>query len=314
MQGMSLEGITSQRGVQLSTVQSYIAEAMAAGYAYPWHRLGVPHHVMAVVCDHLQAFHKQQQQQEPWPGDDQKSGHERQQEVQHHPEREGQHQAKAHGSSVRPDLQPAAAAAQQQGRGAVSGMCQAPVLHASARQHLQHLHDQQHKTANVQWSDGRQQQPHRGDLQPSLQQNTTLPLQKVTHSQLLPHQQQQEPFRGSDQHGSSDLPGLHTSNGMLKDQGLGCRLTLPVWLHPNGTVTAESQDLQAHAAQSESVSSQLLALPDVALIRELVKTGQGTKALRDQMGSDAISYGHLRLALAHVYRLQLAVTDCMVLS
>ena len=102
-----------------------------------------------------------------------------------------------------------------------------------------------------------------------------------------------------------------------KDPDPGCRLTVQApqsWLHPNGTVTADSQALQAHAAHPESASSDPIALPDADLVRELVRTGQGTKALREQMGSEAISYGHIRLALAHLYRQQLLVTDCTVLA
>ncbi|KAL3131058.1 hypothetical protein ABBQ38_000374 [Trebouxia sp. C0009 RCD-2024] len=60
-QGLSMEAIASQRAVQLSTVQSYIAEAMAAGYTYPWHRMKVPFFMLASLCGHLRAYHKQQQ-------------------------------------------------------------------------------------------------------------------------------------------------------------------------------------------------------------------------------------------------------------
>ncbi|KAL0037504.1 hypothetical protein WJX77_000402 [Trebouxia sp. C0004] len=58
-QSVSMDSIASQRALQLGTVQSYIAEAMAAGYEYPWHRMGVPCHVLSSLCSHLRAHHKQ---------------------------------------------------------------------------------------------------------------------------------------------------------------------------------------------------------------------------------------------------------------
>ncbi|KAL0047414.1 hypothetical protein WJX82_002778 [Trebouxia sp. C0006] len=50
-QGVSMDSIASQRALQLGTVQSYIAEAMAAGYGYPWHRMGAPYHLLTVAKD-----------------------------------------------------------------------------------------------------------------------------------------------------------------------------------------------------------------------------------------------------------------------
>lgn len=40
-QGFTLESIAAQRGVRLETVQGYLADAIAGGYAYDWHRCGV---------------------------------------------------------------------------------------------------------------------------------------------------------------------------------------------------------------------------------------------------------------------------------
>lgn len=39
--GLSIEEIAVKKGVRLTTVESYLVEAMQAGLAYPWHRLGV---------------------------------------------------------------------------------------------------------------------------------------------------------------------------------------------------------------------------------------------------------------------------------
>ncbi len=39
----------------------------------------------------------------------------------------------------------------------------------------------------------------------------------------------------------------------------------------------------------------------MSLLKELVLTGKGTKALRDSMDDCDMTYGQLRLALAHLY-------------
>ena len=57
-----MEAIAAQRKLQLGTVQSYIAEAMAAGNGYPWHRMGLPHVVLASLCGQVRHYQKHLQQ------------------------------------------------------------------------------------------------------------------------------------------------------------------------------------------------------------------------------------------------------------
>ena len=55
-QGMAIAGVAVQRGIQRDSVEGYLAEAIIAGWAYSWGRLGVSdsalHHV-AAVCGEL---------------------------------------------------------------------------------------------------------------------------------------------------------------------------------------------------------------------------------------------------------------------
>ncbi|KAL3131059.1 hypothetical protein ABBQ38_000375 [Trebouxia sp. C0009 RCD-2024] len=70
-----------------------------------------------------------------------------------------------------------------------------------------------------------------------------------------------------------------------------------VSLQPDGGLR-----LQHGSGSSAQVGSQRpVQLPDMQLVRELVVTSKGTKAIRDSMDTLVLSYGHMRLALAHIY-------------
>jgi len=70
-----------------------------------------------------------------------------------------------------------------------------------------------------------------------------------------------------------------------------------VVMHSNGVV----QVCHGTRVVGGSPNSKVVQLPDMSVLKELVQTGKGTKALRDSMDDCDMTYGQLRLALAHLY-------------
>ena len=285
-QELSLDSIASQRSVQLSTVQSYIAEAMTAGYPYPWHRLGVPHALLASLCSHLNAFHQYQLEV-----------------VQLQQQSEGQQQQQGTGQGYQLQVQQGQSVTQHQ-----LGAQSCPQKQAEA---ALCLHPEESP-----WR--QQQQP---DPVLCMQHAGVLMQQRSIASANLPPPPRQ---RHMPQHWSAlpaqcvakqaDLSGRDRGGGVF-DVGVAQQQSLTpanseqscapqLWLQPDGTVTPR---LQAMGCSDNvgCVGQQGVQLVNVALIEELVKTGKDTKALREWMGSDAMSYGQMRVALAHLYRLTL---------
>ena len=191
-----MEAIAAQRTLQLGTVQSYIAEAMAAGFSYPWHRMGVPHCILASLCGHVTAYHKLQLQQ------------------------------------------------------------QERLQQASKQQSQNETEDQQELCSKGQ--------------------------------QCLLLKQQQ--------HGNSGMAQSQPSCsqcGLLQSQS-------NVSLHTDGLVRSAQEEL-VDLSTTEGQQRRCTRLPDSSLLAELVLTGKGRKALRDSMDSSLLTYGHMRLALAHIY-------------
>ena len=193
-----MEAIAAQRTLQLGTVQSYIAEAMAAGFSYPWHRMGVPHRILASLCGHVTAYHKLQLQQ------------------------------------------------------------QERLQQASEQQSQNETEDQQQQEL---CSKGQQC--------------------------LLLKQQQ----RGNS--GVAQSQASCSQCGLLQSQS-------SVSLHTDGLVRSAQEEV-VDLSTTEGQQGRCTRLPDSSLLTELVLTGKGRKALRDSMDSSLLTYGHMRLALAHIY-------------
>ena len=298
LQGVDLEGIARQRVVQLGTVQSYIAEAMAAGHPYPWHRLGVPQPLLATLCIHLTAFHKLLQQQQ------QTDVLQQQQQQQQQSDVLQQQQQDSHIPQQQVQIQQHAQVQQQQ-PGHMHQQAQVQTQHWPNQQQVAQCWPQQHPVAVPQVHEHRQWQQH-PDVVLDMQHVAGLTL--LQHStpaqgaQLGPQQQQ----RQLPQHWSSKavqgLPAqqatpIATANTSATCQEAtaqaGKKLLCPrLWLQPNGMLSG-TQAEHSHL------------LPDMDMVKELVKTGQGTRALREYMGPDVISYGQMRMALAHIYCLML---------
>ena len=293
---MSLDSIASQRGVQLSTVQSYIAESMTAGYAYPWHRLGVPHTLLASLCGHLNAFYRYQQQ--PVQLLRQSEG-----QQQQHIEGQQQQQQQSTGQELQLQVQQSqqAETVTQQQLGARRG----PQNQAEAETllHQQETHLQQHTTNSV---PGVQ---HAGcSMQPGGSALASLP-PPLQHLQRQMPQHWSAPFA---QAVAKQAKPSQTGGGLLAVGSAQQQDLAPAnsehscapqqWLQPDGTMTLQVQAMQT-IDEVGHVSQQGVQLMSVGLLEELVTTGQSTKALKEWMGPDAMSYGQMQIALAHLFRL-----------
>lgn len=266
-----MEAIASQRAVQLSTVQSYIAEAMAAGYSYPWHRMSLPFPVLASLCGHLRAYHKQQlladaqllQRQE---GD---ASGQRQDSLQQQVSLSESHEG-AKGQAV-------------SATGCHGLRTGSRVPHQGGQ-----CHQQQHQ------QDGKQIlcEQH---LECHLQ-SGPLPMQQAAVAVLQPTHEAVSDM--SNQAVRSDPDVMHGQGacghcGQL--QGVES-----VMLQPDGYV-CPGGDSSTCLVVAQVQNQQPVQLPDMQLVRELVMTSKGTKAIRDSMETSVLSYGHMRLALAHIY-------------
>lgn len=67
LQGMSVADIARTRRILPDTVESYIADAITAGYSYPWHRMAVSDSTLHQVLHYVSLRVQQQQQQGPSP-------------------------------------------------------------------------------------------------------------------------------------------------------------------------------------------------------------------------------------------------------
>ena len=252
-QGLSMEAIASQRAVQLSTVQSYIAEAMAAGYSYAWHRMGIPFCILASLCGHVRAYHKQQLLPEE------------QQQQAASDEIQGclQHQAGSanlpHESHSGPQ-----AALIRDGLDLVTGQ-----LQQTEKKPLQH---RQLPGLHVQLASSAQQHQEGCLLTQVAAANTCHQCSKSLGQQSM---------QGQDR---CSQCGLLQEDPNLK-------------LHPSGLIHLNSESsIGAHEIDQLPVQ-----LPDMQLTRQMVLTSKGTKALRDSMVTCLLTYGHMRLGLAHVF-------------
>ena len=270
-----MEVIASQRAVQLSTVQSYIAEAMAAGYSYPWHRMRLPFSILASLCGHVRAYHKQQLLADARLLEQRQSyaGGQMQDRQQHHTAPGGLHQG--------PEVQSASA----------TGCHEAGTAAGGLHQEGQYQQRQQHASGHEQH---RQQLP--GQHSKCHQHRGALPAQQAAVAVL----QSKSAIVGE----KSNVPVCDATNVR---QGLGvcshCGLlqgTGSIMLQPDGQVFACS-DSSTCLSPAQVQSQQPVQLPDMQLVRELVMTSKGTKAIRDSMDTSVLSYGDMRLALAHVY-------------
>lgn len=255
-----MDAIASQRTLQLGTVQSYIAEAMAAGYGYPWHRMGVPHCILVSLCDHVRAYHRQlMQQQEPEQLQQaaQSQPHSLWQELQQEPKQPQGHTVQQH--CIRDEQQ----------------------------QHV--LHRQQHDT-------NPQQQPLRNARSPVHRSHTECTAVPCTAPASDEHEQLAVSVASDGLLDDSSCSAWMLTQaqvvcrrcGLLQDQGNAI-------LHGDGSVHV------LHGNRATGACPQAVQLPELGFIRELVLTGKGTKALRDSMHMCAMTYGHMRLSLAHVY-------------
>lgn len=270
MQGLTLDGITSQRGVQLGTIQSYIAEAMAAGYPYPWHRLGVPHALLATFCSQLTAFSKHKQQQdEIWL-------QHQQQQLQADPQAKPKQEIKLHVVPAQAQQQPEAPSGLQQ--------LQPQIQNYNATS--------QHTGCAVQ----QERQAHGHIVCHQLQQQMPQHMSRVDAQQLSAVTQTAEQQSGT---GVLSVASQENVDLAPAQQQHAPQL----WLQLDGTVTQRPSEVQAGLQDIEPVGQLAVKLPDQSLVSDLVKTGQGIKPLRDYIGPDVMAYGQMRIALAHLYRL-----------
>jgi len=255
MQGVSMDSIASQRALQLGTVQSYIAEAMAAGYGYPWHRMGVPYHVLASLCSHVRAYHKHVEQchkqqaqthQLPQSGEQQEHVHQLELECELQQPQQQQHYQSQHRHHQSQQQQ-------QRQRGVKEGQTHTQADNADAIFAVPPAWECKEATAAV-----------AADLSQDEKSNLSSTL-----------------ARGQAVCSDCKLPC---------DQGA-------VVMHNNGAV----QVCHGVRAVGCGPNSRVVQLPDMSLLTELVQTGKGTKALQDSMDDCDMTYGQLRLALAHLY-------------
>ena len=260
-----MEAIASQRAVQLSTVQSYIAEAMAAGYSYPWHRMRLPFSILASLCGHVCAYHKQQlladarqllKQQES------NAGGLKQGSQQHQTAPGEAHQ----GVEVQPVSPP----------GCHRVGIWAGGLHQGGQQ--QHQHSSQHE---------HHRQPLPGQHSQCCRQGGLLPEHQAAAAAL-----QSKPAVMGDMF-ATDITKVCSHCGLSQ----GCESLM---LHPDGQVFPSGDSITRLAA-AQAQSQQPVQLPDMQLVRGLAMTSRGTKAIRDSMDTSVLSYGPMRLALAHIY-------------
>ena len=254
VQGMSMEAIATQRTLQLGTVQSYIAEAMTAGYAYPWHRMGLPHCILASLCSHVRAYHKQLMQQEGGL-------------LQHPCQLERM-------SCQEPDMQQPQWQTKHQQHGSMRTQQQ---LHQQeARQSSDRLGQAQtsHATGSSAFSAQAAAQHY---------QATTGPAGMGS---------------GADAASCLDVPLIQAQAvchecGLSLDQG-SAELGSSGLVHmPNQKSTDRDTIARCGGGAAQ--------LPEMSGLTDLVLTGKGTKALRDGMQNSTVTYGHMRLALAHMH-------------
>ena len=256
MQGVSMDSIASQRALQLGTVQSYIAEAMAAGYGYPWHRMGAPYHVLASLCSHVRAHHKQVEQYRKQQAQTQQLPQSGQQQQQ---------QQQVHQLELECDLQ-----------------------HQSQQQH--HHQSQQQQQQQQQRQKGvREGQTHtqadNADAVCALAPGWKC--KEATVAVAADLNCDENPALAST---SAEGQAVCSDCKLPCDQGI-------VVMHSDGAV----QVCHGIRAVGGGPNSKVVQLPDMSVLKELVQTGKGTKALRDSMDSCDMAYGQLRLALAHLY-------------
>ena len=253
-----MTAIASQRAVQLSTVQSYIAEAMAAGYSYAWHRMDIPFSILACLCGHVRAYHKQQllsleQQQQ----------------------------------SVAADIH--------------QGQIQDCQQHQAGPQNRPCGTDDSPQPALIKIS-----------LDPAASQAQQLEQKPLQHSQLpalrvhpLPGEQQHQeghfPLHGAAA-GACDRPLGGGGQRSMQGHGVCSQCGLlqedpTLRLQPSGLYHLDNEN-STGAAEPLQPSVQL---PDMQVIRQLVLTSKEAKALRDSMESCLLTYGHMRLGLAHMF-------------
>ena len=259
-----MESIVSQRAVQLSTVQSYMAEAMAAGYSYPWHRIEVPFSMLASLCGHLRAYHKQQLLSDAALLQKQPGGTTQMQD-------DKQQQAAA---CQQADFQALPASPRQ-------GLCAGAGGLPRGRQ--DHHHQQQQQQYVVQHE--QYQQPLFG------------PQLECVH-QAMPKQAAAVKVQSAAEEGASGQP-LH--GGMQGQAVCGhCALLKDAEsarLQPDGWLCVQ----HGTSSSAQAGGQRPVQFPDMHLVRELVVTSKGTKAIRDSMDTLVLSYGEMRLALAHIY-------------
>ena len=277
LQGLSMEAIASQRAVQLSTVQSFIAETLAAGFSYPWHRMKLPFSILASLCGHVRAYHKQQlladarlleQQQSDADG----SRQDRQQQ---------QHQAALGECHEGPEVQPLSVTG-------CHGVCiRAGGLDQGGQYQQQQQYDLQHE---------QHRQPQPEQKSECHQPRGPLPVQQA--AAVLLHSNPAVVGNMSKQAvcGTVDIMQGHAvCSHCALWQGIKS-----IWLQPNGQVFPCGDSSMCLAA-AQLQSQQPVQLPDMQLMRELVTTNKGTKAIRDSLDTLVLSHGHMRLALAHIY-------------
>ncbi|DBA71996.1 TPA: hypothetical protein ACH3X2_010739 [Trebouxia sp. C0005] len=97
-------------------------------------------------------------------------------------------------------------------------------------------------------------------------------------------------------HDEAPASALAQGLAVCSDCELPCDQSTAV-MHSNGAV----QVCHGIRAVGFGPNSRVVQLPDMSLLKELVQTGKGTKALRDSMDACEMTYGQLRLTLAHLY-------------
>lgn len=267
-----MESIASQRKIQLSTVQSYIAEAMA----------GIPFCILASLCAHVRAYHKQLLLSE-----------QQQQEDTH------QHQS---GQQVLSQRQPHHAQVSSRLGQEAQGL-PARSRNQACNQHSNCV-QQQHAAPCPEH-----------DLQSQVQQQP---------GRMSPHMQAAAADPAHSKHSAADAvlhwAGDNSSQGSMQDQAVCDQCGLlqdasSARLHSSGGLSSASGPIMCDVV-AETPRQQPFQLPDIKIVSDLVVTGRRTKALRDCMEGCSLSYGHMRLALAHIFCLfrlnfcSCATTDC----
>ena len=259
-----MEAIASQRAVQLSTVQSYIAEAMAAGYSYPWHRMRLPFSILASLCGHVCAYHKPLlEQQQSNAGGSQ------------------QHQAVPGEAHQGLELQSVSATGCREACVGATG------LHEGGQYQQQRQYDSQHE---------QQRQPLHGQHSECHQQGGPPPVRRAAAAVLQSKPEVVGDMSNQPVCGATDVTPCQAVCGHCGlSQGAESLM-----LQPDGQVFPGVDSITSLVA-AQAQSQQPVQLPDMQLVRELVMTSRGTKAIRDSMDTSVLSYGHMRLVLAHIY-------------